>query len=133
MPEDTSSATETTDGAADGSSSRDSGDHEKGKQAVTQQGMVVGEKKKKKKQKIAITRDVVRDSRNARLLRELSNDITHWDDAQGNYIHPLTIIAIASVIFGRTIFLFSVRVGNNVKIQSVDPPRANKQLPVSSS
>lgn len=103
---------------------------DKGKKKVTEQGMIVEDKKKKKKQrKNLITRDSARDQRYARYLRGLSNDIAHFDDKQGNYIHPLSIVAVASMIYSRTILFFSVT-GSQVKLQSVYPPRPVAQLPI---
>jgi hypothetical protein len=79
----------------------------KGKTKVTEQGMVVEDKKNKKhKRKGMITRDSARDQRYARFLRGMSNDIAHYDDASGGYIHPLTIAAIGSMLYSRYAFLF---------------------------
>lgn len=114
-----------SDEAGQGSSSQD-----KGKAKITEQGMVV-DKKKHKKRKHQLSRDMAKDQKYARVLRSLSNDISHFDDAQGNYIHPLTIIALAAALYSRAILLFSVRAGGQVKTHSVIPPRPGTQLPVS--
>ena len=100
----------------------------KGK-VVTEQGMVVDEKKKKKKRKNQITRDSARDQKFARALRGLSNDIAHFDDAQGNFIHPLSVVALGAMLYARSMLFFSVT-GTQVKLHSVYPPHPSTQLPI---
>lgn len=97
-------------------------------------GMPVKEsKKEKKKRKIKLSRDVVRDARYARALREISNNITHWSDTSKHWVPPLVVMAVASVIFNRVITLFSQKSDGVFKMQQVENPRANTQLPVSVS
>ena len=96
---------------------------------ITEQGMVVDGEKRKKKRKNRLTRDSARDQRLARLSRGLSNDIAHFDDALGNYIHPLSILALAATLYKRPVLFFSVT-GTQVKLQSIVPPYPGAQLPI---
>ena len=118
------------DGAAGAGGPTGAAGDDKGK-GITEQGMVVdgGKKKKKKKRKNQITRDSARDQRFARFSRGLSNDIAHFDNSSGNYIHPLSIMALASMLYKRPILFFSVT-GTQVKLQSIVPPYPGTQLPI---
>ena len=119
------------DGAAGAGGPSGAAGDDKGK-GITEQGMVVDggkKKKKKKKRKNQITRDSARDQRFARFSRGLSNDIAHFDNSSGNYIHPLSIMALASMLYKRPILFFSVT-GTQVKLQSIVPPYPGTQLPI---
>lgn len=87
-------------------------------------------RKEKKLRKITLARDVVRDARYARALREISNSITHWEDPSKHAISPLVIMAIASVVFNRVITLFGLKPDGMFHMQQVENPRATAQLPV---
>lgn len=128
IPSDDAPPADGDDDGAAGPADANAPEAGKGKgKNTTEQGMVVDGKKKKRKNQI--TRDSVRDQRYARFLRGLSNDIAHFNDAQGNYIHPISIISLGSMLYNRPIVFLSVT-GTQVKSRSICPPHPGTQPPI---